>query len=131
MILANITIEDEDAEADMTSFNKKYYFRGTYTPVAAGEWTKKADTDDIYGITQDGHIAIAGADANIKGFRAYFDIPAGAEVKSLVFLDDATGIHTMDNGQWTMDNDIYNLAGQRLNKMQKGVNITNGRKILK
>ena len=25
---------------------------------------------------------------------------------------------------------IYNLAGQRLNKPQKGINITNGRKVL-
>ena len=26
---------------------------------------------------------------------------------------------------------IYNLAGQRLNKIQKGINIVNGKKILK
>ena len=32
----------------------------------------------------------------------------------------------MVNGQ-----SIYNLAGQRMNKMQKGVNIINGKKILK
>ena len=31
----------------------------------------------------------------------------------------------------TEEGAIYNLAGQRLNKIQKGVNITNGRKILK
>ena len=128
MILANITIEDEDTEAGVFSFNKKYYFRGTYAPVAAGEWTKKADTDDIYGVTPDGHVAKAGAEASIKGFRAYFDMPAGAAVKALVFLDDATGIRSIDNES---GNEIYNLAGQRMNKMQKGVNITNGKKILK
>ena len=43
--------------------------------------------------------------------------------------DDPTGISTMDNGQWTMDNVIYNVAGQRLQKMQKGINIVNGKKI--
>ena len=32
----------------------------------------------------------------------------------------------MVNGQ-----SIYNLAGQRLNKVQKGVNIINGKKTLK
>ena len=28
------------------------------------------------------------------------------------------------------DKNIYNLAGQRLQKMQKGINIVNGKKIL-
>ena len=43
-----------------------------------------------------------------------------------------TGIKTIDNGQLVIDNEgaIYNLAGQRLNKMQKGINIVNGKKIL-
>jgi hypothetical protein len=27
--------------------------------------------------------------------------------------------------------EIYNLAGQRLNKMQRGINIVNGKKILR
>ena len=45
-----------------------------------------------------------------------------------------TSVKAMDNGQWTMDNEgaaIYNLAGQRLNKMQKGINIVGGRKIIR
>ena len=29
-----------------------------------------------------------------------------------------------------MDNDIYNLAGQRMQKLQKGVNIVGGKKVL-
>ena len=43
-----------------------------------------------------------------------------------------TGIKAIDNGQWTIDNDgaIFNLAGQRLNKMQRGLNIVGGRKIV-
>ena len=47
------------------------------------------------------------------------------------FKDEATGISTIENGQWTNDNVIYNLAGQRLNKMQKGINIINGKKVLR
>jgi len=44
-----------------------------------------------------------------------------------------TGIEKIDNGQLSIDNeeaDIYNLSGQRLSKMQKGINILGGRKIL-
>ena len=45
--------------------------------------------------------------------------------------DDATAIELV-NGQSSMVNgSIYNLAGQRLSKAQKGVNIVNGKKILK
>jgi len=37
----------------------------------------------------------------------------------------------MVNGQWSMVNEIYNLGGQRLGKMQRGINIVNGKKVLK
>ena len=40
----------------------------------------------------------------------------------------------MDNGEFTIHNSqftiIYNLAGQHLSKMQKGINIINGKKVL-
>ena len=47
------------------------------------------------------------------------------------YFDDTTGINEI--GQQTTDNrqqPIYNLSGQRLNKMQKGINIVDGRKVL-
>lgn len=42
------------------------------------------------------------------------------------------GIRTIYDSQFTIHNNdaIFNLAGQRLNKMQKGINIMNGKKIL-
>jgi hypothetical protein len=53
-------------------------------------------------------------------------------VKALTFVfNSEDGIETMSNGQWRMDNDqIYNLAGQRLSKPQRGINIINGKKVL-
>ena len=69
--------------------------------------------------------------ASIRGFRAYFELPEGVEIKALTFDgDDATGIITISNVQGATDN-VYNLAGQRLQKMQRGINIVNGKKILK
>ena len=126
----NITIED--ANTTSSSIDKNgIYFRGTYAPVAAGGWTKSNSTDDIYGLTADGRIRKAGTEASILGFRGYFDIPAGTEVKGFVFGGDATGIDAIDHSSLTIDHSIYNLAGQRLNKAQKGINIINGKKILK
>lgn len=43
---------------------------------------------------------------------------------------DATGISGITSGN-TQKGLLYNLAGQRISKMQKGINIVNGKKILK
>ena len=43
------------------------------------------------------------------------------------------GIETIDNEQLIIDNEeaaIYNLAGQRLSKPQRGLNIIGGKKVL-
>ena len=45
------------------------------------------------------------------------------------FDEDATGIEAIENA--IENGAIYNVAGQRLSKMQKGINIVNGKKILK
>ena len=65
----------------------------------------------------------------VGAFRAYLNAPASG-VKVYTFGDDITGISTIDNGQRTMDNEVYNLAGQRLSKPQKGINIRNNKKVI-
>ena len=69
---------------------------------------------------------------NLGANRAYV-AGGGSSVKGYVlnFDDDATAIE-MVNGQSSMVNGqpIYNLAGQRISKMQKGINIVNGKKIM-
>lgn len=128
--LTDITIKSVDEEPFLYSKNG-VYLRGTYAPIAAGQWTKSNTDDIIYGVTTDGHIMKAGATASIKGFRAYFDVPTASEVKALSFDgEDATAIQTID-GQHASDDAIYNIAGQRIQKMQKGINIINGKKVLK
>ena len=71
---------------------------------------------------------------NVTGFRSHIETPVSAGVKAfdIIFGDDETGISDI-NSQWSMVNgqSIYNLAGQHLNKVQKGVNIINGKKTLK
>ena len=70
----------------------------------------------------------------LKAFRGYITVSSGGNVKALDFTfedDDATAIE-MVNSQWSMVNDqpIYNVAGQRISKMQKGINIVNGKKVM-
>ena len=70
------------------------------------------------------------ASVTIPAGKAYLN--TGADVKGYVFDfdDDATGIENL-NANVNLNEAIYNLAGQRLSKMQKGINIVNGKKILK
>ena len=66
--------------------------------------------------------------------RAYLPLPIESSgVKYFVGFedDDATAISLTTNPSPVGEGSIYNLAGQRLEKMQKGVNIVNGKKILK
>jgi len=63
----------------------------------------------------------------IAAGKAYFQSASG--VKAFYFADDATGIENLNN-QNTLNTPIYNLAGQRLQKMQKGINIVGGKKVL-
>jgi hypothetical protein len=65
----------------------------------------------------------------IAAGKAYYQSTSG--VKAFYFGNgDATSIQTIDNAQKTTEDAIYNIAGQRLNKVQKGINIINGKKVL-
>ena len=125
--LQNVEITKTTAQYDQSS---GAYFRGTYAPIAAGEWTKNAETDVIYGVTAAGKIAKAGASASMKGFRAYFDLPAGATAR-LAIYDDATGITSiLDAKELNNDGKVYNLNGQRVENAHKGLYIVNGKKVV-
>ena len=116
---------------------------GVYTaaPIAASV-DATADTDGAYRYvlqTQDATQAFYNVDANFTAtaYKCYLTVKqdkTGGGVKAF-FLDfgDADGIQAIDNGQLTIDNEkteIYNLAGQKMSKLQKGVNIVNGKKLL-
>ena len=65
-------------------------------------------------------------------YRAYLTTDAG-DVKAFFFnLDDADAISglTPDPSLSKRGEEIFNLAGQRMSKLQRGVNIVNGKKIL-
>ena len=69
------------------------------------------------------------ATGTIAAGKAYYQSTSG--VKAFYFGNgDATSIQTIDNAQKTTEDAIYNIAGQRLNKVQKGINIINGKKVL-
>jgi len=121
---------------------------GTYTINASAFTAELGTTNDLIAATEDvnadgSQYILAKPEENaevgfyqattgstIKAGKAYLQIQ-NAGVKAFYFeMDDATGIEkTLSNSPLKGEN-IYNVAGQKLSKMQKGLNIVNGKKIL-
>lgn len=98
--------------------------------------TQKGDGSTIYALSdKEKHglgFYLVDSSVTIPAGKAYLVISSSSIKEFYGFADDATGIKTIGNEQMTIDNAaIYNLAGQRLQKMQKGINIVNGKKVLK
>lgn len=70
---------------------------------------------------QAGHAYLMLSETSAREFIGIFD------------EDISTGINSIDNGQWTIDNDApaYNLAGQKVGKGYKGIVVKNGKKYVK
>jgi hypothetical protein len=115
-------------------------------PVIASSSTAKGDlkgstTDDkAYDTSYDYYyLAINGSgDAQFKKLtsgsiaagKAYLQLtPSAARELSIVFDDETTGIHSIDNGKLTIDNSVYDLSGRRVAKPTKGLYIVNGKKV--
>ena len=109
--------------ADLSAINIANDLKGT--DVA----TKADGTMYVLAKPAEKEVGFYKATGTIPAGKAYFQSNAG--VKAFFFDgDDATGIENLNN-QNTLNTPIYNLAGQRMSKMQKGINIVDGKKILK
>lgn len=122
-------VEDDDPAIAAVGSNM---LRGTLSPTyittVVGDYTN-------FGLSGGSFVKINAG--TIKANKAYLPVLTAnlpSDVKAFTFIfedDDADGIETVDSRQQTTDNSpIYNLAGQRISKMQKGINIVNGKKIL-
>ena len=97
--------------------NRRYMFRNCQSLVGE-KGTKYIDVGE--------HPDMARVDggAEAPGYFTYRD-PHGDGIESM-----DNGQWKMNNGKWTMENVIYNLSGQRLTRLQRGVNIINGKKVI-
>ena len=80
-----------------------------------------------------GFYKFTGGTITLGANKAYLDTPtSGGAVKGFRFgFGDEDGIDAIKNTQSTMENaNIYNVAGQRLSKPVKGINIINGKKVI-
>lgn len=98
---------------------------------AAQIYNKSLATDGtIAYLATDGKIKKLNTASGLKGLRAYFIIPAGAAARINFIDDETTGISRIENSELRIENSVYNLQGQRVNKAQKGLYIKNGKKVI-
>ena len=105
-----------------------YKFVATYSPVVLA-----TDKTELF-LTTDGKLAYpaSASEATMKGMRAYFQVPASANVA--LFVDGEgtiTGIEEVENGKLKVESsEVYNLNGQRVTQPRKGLFIVNGKKLI-
>lgn len=124
---SNVTVNFAygDTESEFTS--SENLLKGTTAPTY-----KVAGT--VYGLSGNAFVP-SNANGIIFAGKAYIDaddVPELSSVKAFtfVFVDPATGITETRTATREEVEGIFNLAGQRLGKMQKGINIVNGKKLL-
>ena len=84
-------------------------------------------------VLSDGKFYLVTTDVTLKTTRAFITVPASAPVAArlnITFEDgEATAIDQIAT-ESTSVKGIYNLQGQQLNSLQRGINIVNGKKVL-
>ena len=101
--------------------------------------TKLTGADNAYMLTrkkEDGSIAfrLLKTDYTLGANKAYLKASNTANIRELIpalWDDNATGIDNIAKDEVTATGAIYNLAGQKLMRAQKGINIINGKLVIK
>ena len=130
---ADDTFEIPFAEEESTTVPADNHLVGTLAPTFVAQMNGDY-TNFAYSKSYECFVKLGDSGNTVPANRAYLPINlgSGSPVKAFTFeFSDADGIQSINNEQLTIDNSaIFNLAGQRLNKLQKGINIVNGKKVL-
>ena len=150
-----LTAKEDDKEGRKIAANEGVVLKGdegTYTFVAAEgnvnptaenqmvgvtEDTELTEADNAYMLTRkkdDSSIAfrLLASDYTLGANKAYLKLENNARnLISVVWDDNATGIYDLSEKEEAENGAIYNLAGQKLMRAQKGINIINGKLVIK
>ena len=136
-IFKGVTLEEGKAYTYPESYSN--YSDGTSFTIE-GRFAKQVigDSDEfgkVYFLNKQGQFTHPTAEGNvIRGFRWFIQLKTPDSTGAKVTLDldgEATSIEAIDNGeQASGKQEIFNLAGQRVQKAQKGIYIVNGKKVV-
>lgn len=106
--------------------------------LAATEIPASDESNNYYAFNNGVLVRIAENSATLPAFRAYIKATGEKGVKAFTIqFDDATGVNSLPSMDVAasskfnvQSSTIYNVAGQRMSKLQKGLNIVNGQKVM-
>lgn len=105
---------------------KSAYLTGVYTatpaPVGSYVLQKQNDRVGFYRV-------IEGSQPTVGANRAYLDLANSSVGVKAFYMEDATAIQAVEE-LLSGKAEIYDLAGRRQQKLQKGINIVGGKKVL-
>ncbi len=101
---------------------------GTYKATAATQGSYVLQNHD----GKIGFYEVAEAQPTVGAFRAYLEVPVEPILKAKAYFFNANGATGISLSPARSEDEgvIYNLAGQKVNKAQKGVFISNNKKVL-
>ena len=95
-------------------------FFGTYTTQTVS---------GVYGLSDGKFVGVN--TGTLSPYRAAISVDSGVKAYVISLDDNATGISSLEFSIDDKNYRVYNLSGQLLQKIQKGINIINGKKIIK
>ncbi|MCQ2075577.1 MAG: hypothetical protein MJZ20_00875 [Bacteroidaceae bacterium] len=103
----------------------------SYNGITFSGTASHLDSENYFGILarDNKEVSFVVADQSTNGFyatRCYINAPSNATLIA-IHNADATSINKINSNKENAD--IYNLNGQRINKIQKGINIQKGKKV--
>lgn len=101
-----------------------YSFEGIYSPTEL-----LTDKTQLF-LTNSGQLAYPAslATATMKGMRAYFQVPVGANAR--LYIDDTEDSLQPLSGSPEGERVVYDLSGRLVNSLKKGIYVVNGKKLL-
>ena len=118
---ATVNIPVAASGTDISSTNK---LTGITTATAVND-------NQYYGLSDNKFVKVnAGTVPAGKALLPVSAVGAGVKEFTFIFDDKETGIRTIEKVSAEEAAQIFDLSGRRLSKMQKGINIVNGKKIL-
>lgn len=127
LIFDQVSSEGKSADLDVTDGD--FALCGTFGPA-----TLKTDGTELF-LAAGGILKkpAQGSNSNIKGFRAYFSVPANTNDAKISLGGFETSIDNISiDGMKLKNNQVYNLNGQlvgnSLNGLAKGIYLMNGKK---
>lgn len=127
-----VIITDAESHYTLGIATSKYW---NFTTTDAAEWTmtEGADGSVSFTISNVGGTGATGywkVDEMVEGGYLYTDGKSATLHWNLIEVDDPDAIRALSTNSHKRSNLIFNLQGQQLQKLQKGLNIINNKKVL-